>query len=428
MQPTKLTARRTAASASAIVAVCLTVFTATTANGSPTPTQDTQVAATPPMGWNSWNSFGCNINEQLIRDTADHLVSSGMRDAGFKNVVIDDCWFDPQRDANGNLRGNPQRFPSGMKSLADYVHSKGLKFGIYEVPTEETCAQRGGTYPGMTGSQGHEEQDARTFAQWGVDYLKYDWCSPAGTLADQIDAFQKMRRALDATGRPIVYSINPNSYHTDKTGETHNWSGVANMWRITEDIKPVWDTGNANAYPMGVVNIIDVDRNLARQAGPGHWNDPDMLEVGVSNVEGFEGLTDTEARAHFSMWSLMAAPLIAGNNVTQMPGNIREILTNPEVIAVDQDPRGAQGTTVRKDGAQEVWTKPMANGDQTVALLNRGDQPAFIQTTAAEVGARYAPSYAVRDLWSHTQNTTTGEISVEVPAHGVALLHVSSAG
>lgn len=268
--------------------------TATAAPGSP--------ALTPPLGWNSWNSFGCGITEAQVRQAADAMVSSGMRDAGYRYVVVDDCWFDPQRDAQGNLRANPTKFPSGMKALGDYIHSKGLKFGIYQVPGERTCAQTVGTYPGSTGSRGHEVQDARTFASWGVDYLKYDWCSSSGTRDEQVARFTLMRDALRATGRPIVYSINPNSFHAI-TGSTYNWGEVADLWRTTEDLLDIWQNGNTNSYPMGVGNVLDVNAPLAAQSGPGHWNDPDMLVVGRP------GLSLTESRSHFALWALMSAPL-----------------------------------------------------------------------------------------------------------------------
>jgi len=251
----------------AAVIVALALFTsapaqptARAAAGSP--------ALTPPLGWNSWNSFGCGVNETVVRQAADAMVSSGMRDAGYQYVVVDDCWFDPQRDAAGNLRGSPTKFPSGMRALGDYIHGRGLKFGIYEVPTERTCAQRVGSYPGSTGSMGHEAQDARQFAAWGVDYLKYDWCSPTGTMDEQVAAFATMRDALAATGRPIVYSINPNSVH-DKTGPLRNWGDVANMWRTTEDITNAWNTGQTNGFPMGIQNIVNVNVPLASSAQPG---------------------------------------------------------------------------------------------------------------------------------------------------------------
>ncbi|MDI3417586.1 glycoside hydrolase family 27 protein [Streptomyces luteolus] len=389
-----------------------------------TPQHDARaVASTPPMGWNTWNTFGCDVNEDLIRQMADSLVDSGMTSAGYRYVVIDDCWFDPERDAQGNLRAAPDRFPHGIKALADYVHAKGLRLGIYQVPTEKTCAQRGGAYPGETGSRGHEVQDARTFASWGIDYLKYDWCSPEGSLEDQKAAFTTMRDALEATGRPIVYSINPNSYHDDKNGASYDWGHIADMWRTTEDIKPVWNTGHHNAYPMGVVNIVDINRHLADQAGPGHWNDPDMLEVGVYDVEGFKGLTDTEARAHFSLWAMMAAPLIAGNDVRAMPEKIRAILTNREVIAIDQDPLGIQGKPVRSKGGREVWVKPLSNGDRAVLLFNRTKSPKTISASLREAGMDDG-TYRARNLWTREETSVSSTISADVPAHGVALFRV----
>lgn len=302
--------------------------TAAAAPGSP--------ALTPPLGWNSWNSFGCGITEAQVRQAADAMVSSGMRDAGYQYVVVDDCWFDPQRDAAGNLRANPTKFPSGMKALGDYIHGKGLKFGIYQVPGERTCAQGSGAYPGSTGSKGHEAQDAAAFAAWGVDYLKYDWCSSSGTRDEQVARFTLMRDALRATGRPIVYSINPNSFHAI-TGDKYNWGEVADLWRTTEDLLDIWQNGNTNSYLMGVGNVLDVTAPLAAQSGPGHWNDPDMLVVGRP------GLSLTESRLHFALWALMSAPLMAGNDIRTMSADVSTILRNPRLLAVNQDPWARAG-------------------------------------------------------------------------------------
>lgn len=375
------------------------------------------VARTPPMGWNTWNSFGCNISETLIRQSADALVSSGMRDAGYQYVVVDDCWFNPNRDGSGNLQGDPTRFPSGMKALGDYLHSRGLKFGIYQVPVDRTCAQFFGGYPGATGSQGHETQDARQFAAWGVDYLKYDWCSPNGTITDQVNTFARMRDALAATGRPIVFSINPNSIHA-KTGPQRNWGDVANMWRTTEDITNAWDTGQTNGFPMGIQNIVNVNVPLASYAGPGHFNDPDMMEVGRG------GMTDTEMRSHFALWAIMAAPLIAGNDVRSMSSATQTILKNANLIAINQDSLGAQATQVSFDGTRRVLAKRLANGDVAVALLNQGSATTTISTTAAAVG-KSGSSFTLRDAWTDATTTTSGTISASVPAHGTAVYRVS---
>jgi alpha-galactosidase len=345
------------------------------------------------------------------------MVSSGMKDAGYQYVVVDDCWFDPQRDSAGNLRANPTKFPSGMKALGDYIHSKGLKFGIYEAPNEKTCAQGVGTYPGSTGSKGHEVQDAATFASWGVDYLKYDWCSSSGTLADQVAQFTVMRDALRATGRPIVYSINPNSFHAI-TGATYDWGQVADLWRTTEDLLDIWQNGNTNSYPMGVGNVLDIDAPLAAQSGPGHWNDPDMLVVGRP------GLSLTESRSHFALWALLSAPLIAGNDIRTMSADVSAILRNPRLLAVNQDRLGAGGRRVRDDGDTEVFAKPLSDGSVAVGLFNRGSSTATITTTAAQIGLTGGP-FTLTDLWTGGTSSTSGQISASVPAHGVAVFKVT---
>jgi alpha-galactosidase len=378
---------------------------------------DNGVARTPPMGWNSWNTFGCNINETLIRQMADAMVSSGMRDLGYQYVVVDDCWFNPNRDSAGNLQGDPGRFPSGMKALGDYLHGKGLKFGIYQGPLDKTCAQYFSSYPGATGSQGHEAQDARQFAAWGVDYLKYDWCSPAGTINDQVATFAKMRDALAATGRPIVYSINPNSVHA-KTGPQRNWGDVANMWRTTEDITNAWDTGQANGYPMGIQNIVNVTVPLAGYARPGQFNDPDMMEVGRG------GMTDTEMRSHFALWAMLASPLIAGNDIRSMTAATQTILKNQNLIAINQDSLGLQATQISNDGTRRVLAKRLAGGDVAVALFNQGSATTTISTTAAAAG-KSGTSFTLRDAWSGATSTTTGAISASVPAHGTMVYRVS---
>ncbi|MGH3645896.1 MAG: glycoside hydrolase family 27 protein [Micromonosporaceae bacterium] len=408
-----------------VATLALVASTATTATvaASTAPAQPATAAApvapaeTPPMGWNSWNTFGCDIDEAMIRQMADAIVSSGMKAAGYSYVVVDDCWFDPQRDAQGNLRGHPERFPSGMKALGDYIHGKGLRFGIYQVPTGSTCAQRNGQYPGTTGSLGHEAQDARQFAAWGVDFLKYDWCSPEGSREYQIERFTLMRDALRDTGRPIVYSINPNSFH-EPTGDDYNWSEVADMWRTTEDLLDIWQNGNVNSYPMGVGNVVDVNAPLAAQAGPGHWNDPDMLVVGRP------GLTLTESRSHFAIWALMAAPLIAGNDLRSMSAEVSAVLRNPRLIAVNQDTLGAGGRRVRDDGQTEVFAKPLAGGSVAVGLFNRGGATTRITTSAAQIGLS-GTEFTLTDLWTGGTSASTGTVAADVPAHGVAAFTVA---
>jgi alpha-galactosidase len=383
----------------------------------PAPTLNNGVARTPPMGWNTWNTFGCNIDETLIRQMADALVTTGMRDLGYRYVVVDDCWFDPNRDSAGNLRAHPTRFPSGMRALGDYLHARGLLFGIYQVPAAETCAQFSNAYPGATGSLGHEAQDALQFAAWGVDFLKYDWCSPNGTIDDQVAAFALMRDALAATGRPIVYSINPNSFHA-KTGPLRNWGDVSNMWRTTEDITNAWDTGQTNGFPMGTQNIVNVNVPLASYAQPGGFNDPDMMEVGNG------GMSDTEMRSHFALWAIMAAPLIAGNDVRTASAATLTILRNQNLIAINQDSLGLQAVQVSHDGTRRVLAKRLSNGDVAVALFNQGTSTTTIATTAAAIG-KTGSSFTLRDAWTNATSTTTGTISASVPGHGTVVYRVS---
>ncbi|MEU9044836.1 ricin-type beta-trefoil lectin domain protein [Kitasatospora sp. NPDC048343] len=395
-----------------MLTACVTASTGATAQAAPG-----SPALTPPLGWNSWNSFGCGVNESQIRQAADAMVSSGMKAAGYQYVVVDDCWFDPQRDGAGNLRASPTKFPSGMKALGDYIHSKGLKFGLYEAPNERTCAQAVGSYSGSTGSKGHEAQDATTFASWGVDYLKYDWCSSSGTLDEQVAQFTLMRDALRATGRPIVYSINPNSLHAI-TGSSYNWGQVADLWRTTEDLLDIWQNGNTNNYPMGVGNVLDIDAPLAAQSGPGHWNDADMLVVGRP------GLSLTESRSHFALWSLLSAPLIAGNDIRTMSGDVSAILRNPRLLTVNQDALGAGGRRVRDDGDLEVFAKPLSDGSVAVGLFNRGTGTATVTATAAQVGLTGGP-FTLTDLWTGDTSSTSGQISASVPAHGVAVFKMT---
>lgn len=380
---------------------------------------DNGVGRTPPMGWNTWNTFGCNINETLIRQTADSMVSSGMRDLGYQYVVVDDCWFDPTRDSAGNLQANPSRFPSGMKALGDYLHTRGLKFGLYQAPLDRTCAQYFGSYPGATGSLNHEVQDARQFAAWGVDYLKYDWCSPTGTIDDQVRTFAKMRDALAVTGRPILYSINSNSIH-EKTGPQRNWGDVANIWRTTEDITNVWNSGQTNGYPMGVQNIVNVNAPLSGYAKPGQFNDPDMMVVGRG------GMTDTEMRSHFALWAMMAAPLIAGNDMRNMDAATATIMKNQNLIALNQDPLGLQATQVSNDGTRRILAKRLSNGDVAVALFNQGGSATTISTTVSAIGMS-GNSFSLRESWTNAVTSTTGAISASVPAHGTVVFRVSGA-
>lgn len=359
------------------------------------------LAQAPQMGWNSWNRFACNVSEKLIRDTADALVSSGMRDAGYTYVVIDDCW-QGARDADGFIQADATRFPSGIKALADYVHGKGLKFGIYSDAGTKTCG-------GRPGSQGHEYQDALQYARWGVDYLKYDWCSTGTRNAEE--AYATMADALKASGRPILFSM-------CEWGNNQPWlwaQKIGNSWRTTGDITDKWS--GKHGYSWGLTNIVDMNAPLWPHAGPGHWNDPDMLEVGNG------GMTDTEYRSHFSLWAIMAAPLIAGNDVANMTPATHEILTNREVIAVDQDALGVQGRRVWKDGDREVWAKPLGGGGRALVLFNRSEAPAEIRADWTMLDYPSSLNLAARDLWAHRDlGKHRGGIAATVAPHGVVML------
>ncbi len=304
-----------------------------------------QLAKTPPMGWNSWNKFHCDVSEILIMQMADAMVSSGMKDAGYEYIVIDDCW-QVSRDENGEIVPDKDRFPHGMKYVADYVHSKGLKFGIYSSAGTVTCQRRPGGF-------GHEYQDARTYARYGVDYLKYDWCG--STTQDARSSYTNMRNALYAAGRPIVFSIC--EWGQNKPWE---WAGdVGHLWRTTGDISDSWNS---------MTDIFDQQKELARYAGPGKWNDPDMLEVGNG------GMTTEEYRTHFSLWCMLASPLIAGNDLANMTPETKSILLNKEMIAVNQDTLGMQATCYRDNGDYEIWIKGLSNNEKAVCLLNRSDE------------------------------------------------------
>lgn len=354
---------------------------------------DNGLARTPPMGWNSWNLFARRVDDKTVRTIADAMVTSGMRDAGYVYVNIDDTW-EGSRDEKGNIRSN-EKFPD-MKALADYVHSKGLKIGLYSSPGPKTCA-------GFEGSYGHEEQDAKTYAAWGFDYLKYDWCSASRAFKpeQQRAVYQKMGEALRATGRPIVYSL-------CQYGQNHveEWGAKVggNLWRTTGDIRDQWQSMERIGF--------DQQQPFEKAAGIGHWNDPDMLEIGNGHMNA------TEYRTHMSLWAILAAPLLAGNDPRTMTDEIKSILLNKEVIAIDQDKSGQQGSRTWKEGPLEIWSKALADGSSAVGLFNRGDQPAAI--TYPLKG-----TVQIRDLWEHKDlGKVSGKYSAEVPPHGVVLLKV----
>jgi alpha-galactosidase len=356
------------------------------------------LAKTPPMGWNSWNKFKNQVSDKLVRETADGMVRNGLKDAGYIYLNIDDTWEGASRDPQGNITTN-ERFPD-MKRMIDYVHSKGLKFGIYSSPGPTTCA-------GYLGSFQHEEQDAKTYAAWGVDYLKYDWCSATAVykLSTMPAVYAKMGQALLDSGRPIVYSL-------CEYGQMHveNWGAKAggNSWRTTGDIRDAWQS----------MSDIGFDRQQQYQdaSGPGRWNDPDMLEIGNG------AMTDAEYRTHMSLWSLLAAPLLAGNDLRDVPANILDILTNKEVIAVNQDKLGKQARRASKNGDLEIWTRPIEHGAYAVGLFNRGGDAAKMTLNASDLNIKKMSK--VRDLWAHKDEAAGTAFSANVASHGVMMLRV----
>lgn len=374
------------------------------------------LALTPPMGWNSWNKFACNVDENMIRQQADAMVVSGMRDAGYTYINIDDCWHG-ERDSLGFIHPDARRFPSGMKVLADYVHAKGLKLGIYSDAGSQTCG-------GRPGSRGYEFQDALMYAQWGIDYLKYDWCNTEGLKAE--GAYKTITAALRKAGRPIVLSI-------CEWGNSNPWTWAApvgHLWRTSGDICNQWEgvKDHGTWSSLSIMKILEQQDSLRKYAGPGHWNDPDMLEVG-------NGLPVNEDRAHFSMWAMIAAPLIAGNDLRSMSAETNEILTNKEVIAIDQDSLGIQGFRFSEKDSLEIWCKSLSKGDWAIVFLNRSNRSqaiSFNWTTQFIQDALYNrrvdathTTYRLRNLWMRKEiGDTRKPLQATVPAHDVLMLRL----
>jgi alpha-galactosidase len=359
---------------------------------------DGGMARTPPMGWNSWNHFKAQVDDATVRGVADAIASNGMKDAGYVYINIDDTW-EGNRDASGNIQSN-SKFPD-MKALADYVHSKGLKLGLYSSPGPRTCA-------GYEGSYGHEKQDANTWASWGIDYVKYDWCSASAMFKpeDEHGVYQIMGDALRATGRPIVFSL---CQYGAVDVQTWGASVGGNLWRTTGDIQDNWNSMSRIGFDMQIP--------LITYSGPGHWNDPDMMEVGNG------GMSSDEYKTHFSLWAILAAPLIAGNDVRNLDDATKAILLNKDVIAVNQDSLGTEGNRIAKNGDTEVWARPLAKGAYAIALFNRGADPANISVKWSDV--KLSGKLKVRDLWAHSDLGKVADgYSAQVPSHGVAMIRV----
>ncbi len=372
------------------------------------------LALTPPMGWNSWNTFASNISEKVVKETAEAMIANGMRDAGYVYLVIDDTWSLRERDSNGNLVADPVKFPSGIQALATWLHERGFKLGIYSCAGVRTCA-------GFPGSWGHEFQDARTFAAWGIDYLKYDWCE-SGT-ANAKDAYTRMSAALKAAGRPVVFSL-------CEWGQNKPWEwakDVGHLWRTTGDIYDSYD--GRKGWESGWKVLLDLQHTLVENigpdgigkfSGPGHWNDPDMLEVGN------EGLTFAESRAHFSFWCMLAAPLMAGNDVRHMTPEITAILTDKEALAINQDKLGKQGFRAMSEPSDnlEIWVRPLSNNEWAVCALNTAPTKATIKVEWHRLWTIQG-KHTVRDIWNKKDvGTTDTDFSAELESHDVAFFHL----
>jgi alpha-galactosidase len=376
------------------------------------------LAPTPPMGWNSWNTFKTNINEKLIKDVADAFVKDGYKEAGYKYIIIDDCWSLKQRDADGNLVPDPAKFPGGMKALADYVHSKGLKIGIYGCAGTRTC----GDYPG---SEGYEIKDAKLFASWGIDYLKYDWCNTSGLNAEK--AYTTMRDALYATGRPIVYGI-------CEWGDNQPWlwaKNIGHLWRISGDIAPCFDcvVDHGSYKDWGVMKVVYMRKDIRKYSGPDGFNDFDMMEVGT-------GMTENENRSHFTIWSMLASALIMGNDIRTADPPTVAILTNKDMISINQDPLGIQAFKYKDIDSTEVWVKPLKNKEWAVCFLNRKRVPVALEFNWSE-NKLIDPDFDFKvdfskekfnlfSVWTGKQTGTTGEtLKTKLEGHNVLVFRLS---
>ncbi len=376
------------------------------------------LAKTPPMGWNSWNTFGTRINEDMIKEMADAMVETGLLDAGYEYLVLDDGWMAMQRDENGKLYGDPERFPNGMKDLGDYIHSKGLKFGIYNCAGNKTC----GGYPG---TRGYEFIDAKTYAEWGVDFLKYDWCNTEKLNAE--GAYMTMRDALFTTGRPIVFSI-------CEWGDNKPWKwgkDVGHLWRVTGDIVNCWDceVGHGSWNSKGIWKIINLREGIRKYSGPGHWNDYDMMEVG-------NDLTDAENRSHFAMWSMLASPLIMGNDIRKASQETINTLSNEGVIAVNQDTLGIQGFRFSNEFNIETWIKPLAGGDWAIVFINMNNKDFEIDfdwqkhEMGDDINQRFVDFnkevYEIKDLYNHKKlGDTSKHLKAVIGVHDALMLRIS---
>ncbi|MFC4477103.1 glycoside hydrolase family 27 protein [Flavobacterium chungangensis] len=374
------------------------------------------LAMTPPMGWNSWNTFATNIDEKLVKETADIMVSSGLAAAGYNYIVLDDGWMTHERDANGDLVPDPEKFPSGMKALIDYVHNKGLKFGLYNCAGTKTCA-------GYPGTRGYEYQDARFYAKLGIDFLKYDWCNTEGITAKE--AYATMSNALKTAGRPIVFSL-------CEWGDNQPWEWgkpIGNLWRISGDIYPCFDCEfkhPENWSSWGFMKIADMRKDIRKYSGPDHWNDFDMMEVGNE-------MNDTEDKTHFAMWCMLSSPLFTGNDYRKMSKETLAILTNKELLSVNQDKLGIQGFKSAILDGVEVWVKPLSDGAWAVSFVNRTETSKKVnfdwkKNNIKDADFGYEADFSktifkIKDLWENKEIGNTKKAFVaEIASHDVIAL------
>jgi alpha-galactosidase len=381
---------------------------------------DGPLAKTPPMGWISWNLFEGNISEEIVKQLADAMVETGLKDAGYEYIILDDLWHGG-RDENGYVYPDPKKFPDGMKVVADYVHSKGLKFGIYTDIAEYTCA-------GMVGSYGYEEKDAQTYAEWGVDYVKVDYCHAPADLWTAVERYKKFVEAIRATGRPMVFAV-------CEWGQRAPWLWGkeidANLWRTTWDLRDTWEHGQYDNGHNGIMEALDRQVGLAEYAGPGHWNDPDMLVIGLNgkgasaSANGASGCSVTEYEAQFGLWSLLSAPLLMTCDIRNMDADTKRILTNQELIAVNQDKLGKQARRIYKESCMEFWAKPLADGSYAVGFLNRNDNETIDMTLELN-RLSIKNEVKARDLWKHEDiGKYKGEITLKVKPHECRVIKIS---
>ncbi|MDB4303312.1 glycoside hydrolase family 27 protein [Desulfosarcina sp.] len=382
------------------------------------------LAHTPPMGWNSWNLFEGDVSEDLLKEIADAMVETGMKDAGYEYIIIDDIW-QGGRDNRNNIIPDPEKFPNGIKALADYIHSKGLKLGIYSTAAQLTCA-------GYTASYGFEEQDAKTFAEWGVDYLKYDYCNAPGDMQTAMERYKTMSDALENTERPIVFAI-------CEWGDRKPWlwgnEAGGHLWRTTWDSRDIWETETYDSGHAGIMNILDKQVGLESYAGPGGWNDPDLLMVGLygkgksSSWDGSQGCNDVEYKSHFSLWCMLAAPLIVNLDVRNMNEATKEILLNKKMIAIDQDPLGKQGFKFIDEGDFEIWVKELSNEEIAICYLNRSEEKIKKKIKIDSIIERFgyrSKSYKASDVWN-PENIKKGKFpkKIYIESHGVVVFKLT---